>query len=110
MEMIMQRFTPEMVKEAYAKTGLLPHRGSYYFYDSGRPIGACGVGVLAYANGGGIMHGQILGKSLGGDYVCGFIGGFDGSVRHADASGDWHDGYDDGAAAAKAVGLEPAVA
>jgi len=103
----MKRITVEMVKEAYAKTGLMPHRGDYFFqYDEGRC--ACGIGALTVAAGYPFGNGEAAGKFEEGfelRYVSGFTNGFDGERANLFNRDDetYMQGHEDGRAAWEAV-------
>ena len=103
----MKRITPEMVKEAYEKTGVKPSRGCFVWFDDKMPCG-CAMGALAMADLGvplrfdDVVELQkiIDWRMQYGDYGWDFILGFDGNEQFR---GYGTDGYSDGLAAAKAV-------
>ena len=100
-----KRITPDMVLEAYRKTGLKPSRGNVVIHNNR----CCPIGALAAA------QGKVAENSIGSNcytfvesyyglevgYVGLFWHGFDGFK----SSNDRSQGYQDGMACAKAVGL-----
>jgi hypothetical protein len=122
------RITPDQVVEAYRKTGLKPTRSSWFGQLSHQECEACGQTAVAVAEGnvtiddlkkvnnltieefedGAMTTCQLCyaaAVKLTGspDYVTGFVAGFDNCRRFPGRDNAYHDGYDDGAAAAEAV-------
>jgi hypothetical protein len=102
----MKRITPEEVLDAYAKTGLKPHRGVWLWKECGKRCG-CGLGAMYVANGGDppkVWSQEVI-KTLGIsiDYLNGFTCGFDDESPDYEPGGEEEQGYTDGLAAAAAV-------
>jgi hypothetical protein len=101
----MNRITPEMVIEAYRKTGLNPVRGDYF------PITgyACALGALYVAEGKyNKEHNSYLNSdscmwhfknAYGVFYQCGFVDAFDGAHMLWPENDEYVVGYEDGRAA-----------
>jgi hypothetical protein len=100
----MRRITPDEVKAAYEKTGLKPGRGCYA--DPYTNV-ACGLGVMARAEGGNRWWAWIDESTQDNrSYHYGFVNGFDGLPIHIDLKDSMADaelGHQDGQAAAAAV-------
>jgi hypothetical protein len=103
------RITPEMVIEAYRKTGLNPVRGDYF------PITgyACALGALYVAEGKYrsdrnlhlnstfcSLHSQYV---YGSEYCVGFVNAFDGEEILWPENDEYVAGYEDGRAAWNAI-------
>lgn len=106
----LRRITPDEVRAAYARTGLQPMRDTFLEPSDSAPglMAACALGALDYE----VRDDpderpntdQVV-RRLGLDpwYAVGFAAGFDGGIRETDASEPYRLGYEDGAAAARAV-------
>ncbi len=111
-----KRITVEEVKAAYAKTGAVPTRRSYYGkygFDSNEAVEhCCGIGVLAIAGGLDPAIESIrcwATEKYGHYYRCGFEYGFDGDYisnyegLNFQQQGQYDLGYAAGVACAAAV-------
>lgn len=104
----MNRLTVERVKAAYEKTGATPER--YNFWIEGDPPSACAYGAVFVAETGFRRNPEGWDESapllhLAESYAAAFVAGFD--IRDLGESENplWRQGYEDGLAAAKAMGL-----
>lgn len=109
-----KRITPQMVKEAYQKTGLKPVRGQWTAFEDGRQCG-CGLTALLCSSGFSFQRVDEFTNEkalpieyaadrllLDRNYATGFVGGFDGKLK------SWYTieeepGYLDGAEVAAAI-------
>lgn len=97
----MKRITVEMVKEAYAKTGLKPK--NQCFFDNGC---ACAIGAMYYEKTGSAAGGFARGwadEMFTDIYADGFIYGFDEQYPAWQDNPYYMQGYEDGRAAWEAV-------
>ena len=112
------RIKPEEVVEAYKATKTIPANNAWGYYDDDGDICACGMtsvlmkrrnysySVLSKKKIGRLtthVYTELLELPL--DYVEGFANGFDGmkKIRAAEGPKEYDEGFDDGAAAYKAV-------